>query len=319
MSPLAGSREAPAAITLDHDTIVGDDTFSSSGLYAGGGSANGRIASVTMRNSILRGFTASLLRFVAAGSGGSTVTTSYSDYAPTTKTIGSGPGGFTQGAGNVDADPAFASAAGGDYRLTASSPAIDAGDPAGLLGNEPGVDLAGLPRIVLGNAGCAVRSDMGAFEFQATGLCTSPPPPAPPAPAATPPADVTAPVLSRLTASPSRFRPAPAGKAVRKRGTTLRFSLTEAANVKLAIVRIVAGRKSGGRCRAHGSGPRCTTSKQLGTLAVSGKAGANALAFTGRVRGHALPAGAYQVVATAGDAAGNVTAHAIRAGFKVVR
>jgi hypothetical protein len=309
-----------AAITLDHDTIVGDGTASSSALYASATAGNGKSATVILRNSVVQGFTASLLRAVGAGAGPSNITTSYSDYPPTSVTIGSGgSGAFTEGAGNIDADPAFVSAS-GDYRLTATSPAIDAGDPAGLLGNEPGLDLAGLPRVVLGNAGCAVRSDMGAFEFQATGLCGPPPPapPTPPAPSA-PLADTTAPVLSGLAASPSRFKPARAGKPVGKRGAVLRFSLTEAAKVKVAIVRRGKGHKSGGKCRTRGTGPRCTTKKTLATLVFSGKTGVNAVDFAGRVRGRALRPGYYQLVATATDAAGNHTDHAVKARFRVKR
>ena len=200
-----------AAITLDHDTLVGDGTAGSSALYASAGAVNAKSATITLRNSILRGFANSLLRAVTAGGGAANITTAYSDYTPTTHTIGSGgSGAFTEGPGNIDADPAFVSGS-GDYRLTAGSPAIDTGDPAGLLGNKPGLDLAGLPRIAVGNAGCAVRTDMGAFGFQAADRC-GPPPPPPPVPAA----DTTAPVLSRLAATPSRFRPARAGEADRE-------------------------------------------------------------------------------------------------------
>lgn len=62
------------------------------------------------------------------------------------------------GTGNLNADPLFANAAAGDYRLRFDSPCVDAGDGAAL---PPGlnVDLAGNPRI--SGYGC----DMGAFEF----------------------------------------------------------------------------------------------------------------------------------------------------------
>lgn len=55
-------------------------------------------------------------------------------------------GGFT-GSGNISADPQFASPASGDYGLSATSPCIDAGDPASL----PDPD--------------ATRADMGCFWF----------------------------------------------------------------------------------------------------------------------------------------------------------
>ncbi|MCW3066364.1 MAG: repeat protein [Solirubrobacterales bacterium] len=385
-----------AAITLDHDTIVGDDAPGSSGLYAGATAPNGKSASITMRNSILTRVTTALVRGVAVGGGASNITTSYSDYPPTSATFGSGgSGAVSEGAGNINSNPAFVNAS-ADFRLTAGSPAIDVGDPTGLLGGEPNVDLLGLPRIVngTGNAGCVLRSDMGAFEFPAkptahaalvgtataeapasftgagstepyakpltfawafddggaatgatpqhvfatagphaatltvTGPCghadttvasfavgpksptTAPPPP--------PAADKTPPVISHLVGSPSRFK-AVGAKTAAKRGTVLRFSLTEAATVKLAIVREVKGHKVGGKCRSRGHGPRCTITKTVTTLAAAGARGANAVAFTGRVRGRALPAGTYRVVATATDASGNRTTHSVKTRIAVLR
>lgn len=70
-------------------------------------------------------------------------------------------GGFV-GTNVINANPAFVNAAGGDYRLQASSPCIDAGaaaDPA------CGVDVAGLPRRVSGLLTPTARVDMGAHEF----------------------------------------------------------------------------------------------------------------------------------------------------------
>jgi parallel beta-helix repeat protein len=60
----------------------------------------------------------------------------------------------TWGEGNIEADPLFAGAAAGDYRLSASSPALD----AGTLIEAPGLDLDGNPRP------CGKAVDLGAYE-----------------------------------------------------------------------------------------------------------------------------------------------------------
>ena len=63
--------------------------------------------------------------------------------------------GFAGANGNISADPQFVDAAGGDYHLAASSPAIDAGTSA----SAPAFDLDGGARIGL--------PDIGAYEFGA--------------------------------------------------------------------------------------------------------------------------------------------------------
>lgn len=57
--------------------------------------------------------------------------------------------------GNLDAEPLYVDAAGGDYRLQEGSPCIDAGDVAESVGD---FDLDGNPRIA------GVAADMGAYE-----------------------------------------------------------------------------------------------------------------------------------------------------------
>jgi predicted outer membrane repeat protein len=72
-------------------------------------------------------------------------------------------GGYT-GTGNVNSDPLFVDAAGGDYRLTEFSPAINAGSNAPF---EPGGAAEGITTDLGGNDrifGDTV--DMGAYEFQ---------------------------------------------------------------------------------------------------------------------------------------------------------
>ena len=349
-----------AVVTLDHDTVIGDGTAGSIGLYADAGSPNSKQATITLRDSILRGFARSAIRFVQPAGGASNIVTSYSDFDPSGDgTLGTGgSGAMTIGAGDINAYPAFVNPGGGDYGLTAASPAIDAADPAGLLGGEPSTDLQGAPRIVDSTGGCAPRSDMGALELQAaatkptahaaligtatagspasftgggstephgkpltyawsfgdggsgTGVAVqhtfttagahgatltvtdpcgrmdatsisfnvaaaAPPPPPPP--------HVARPVLSHLLATPSRFRVA--------RGTKLRFTLNEAATVKLTIVRTIRGHRV----------------RTLVTLTATGRRGVNTVRFSGRVHGRALTPGRYRVLATARGSSRAVT------------
>ncbi|MFI4897352.1 MAG: GC-type dockerin domain-anchored protein [Phycisphaerales bacterium JB059] len=79
--------------------------------------------------------------------------------------------------GAMDADPQFANAAGDDYRLSATSPGIDAGDNAAVLGT---LDLDGNVRRFDDPAtpdtgmGTAPIVDLGAYEFGAgPGGCSS--------------------------------------------------------------------------------------------------------------------------------------------------
>jgi hypothetical protein len=64
------------------------------------------------------------------------------------------------GGGNIDADPTFVNAAGGNLRLDFGSPAIDAGTNSGC----PTTDLDGLPRPADGNGDGTATCDMGAYE-----------------------------------------------------------------------------------------------------------------------------------------------------------
>ena len=85
-----------------------------------------------------------------------------------------GPGG-----GNIDADPMFVDAAGGDLHLLPDSPCIDAGNTAFFLECGLPCDLEGNPRPVAGHQENGLRPrqyrtgvcltpavDMGAYEFQ---------------------------------------------------------------------------------------------------------------------------------------------------------
>jgi hypothetical protein len=70
----------------------------------------------------------------------------------------------TGAGGNVSADPGFLDASTGDYRLTMTSPGIDAGNPSAP--HLPAVDLSGGQRVADGNGDGEPRVDMGAFEYR---------------------------------------------------------------------------------------------------------------------------------------------------------
>jgi hypothetical protein len=122
------------------------------------------------------------------------------------------------------------------------------------------------------------------------------------------------PVLSVLKAKPKTFRVATRKRP--KRGTTVSFALSEAASVRVVVERCSKRARKKGSKRRTG---RCLRFKAMrGALTHTGVQGANSLRFNGRLRGKALKAGPYRVVATATDAAGN-QGERVRARFAVRR
>jgi hypothetical protein len=91
-----------------------------------------------------------------------------------------------------------------------------------------------------------------------------------------------------------------------KRGSHFRFRLSEAADVRIAIARLV---RRGGRTRYVAKG-----SLRRGNL----DAGPASIAFTGRIGRAALAAAAYRATITATDDAGNRSLPK-RASFRIVR
>ena len=138
--------------------------------------------------------------------------------------------------------------------------------------------------------------------------------PDPPAGPGGPGADTTKPVLSAVKLSRKRFRVGKRAtpKAAAKRGTTLRFTVSEAATLRITVGRRAAGRKVKGRCkppapRLRGK-PRCVRWVKRGTLTRSVLAGAGRVTFTGRVGRKALKRGKHRFALVAVDAAGNRSA-----------
>lgn len=124
--------------------------------------------------------------------------------------------------------------------------------------------------------------------------------------------DRTVPVLSSLKLSPARFRAASRGASLAATaiGTTVRFTLSEAASVRFTAQRAAPGRRAGGSCRrttaANRRRARCTR-----YVAVKGSAtrrsvrGANRVKFRGRLGGRRLAPGKYRLILRATDVAGN--------------
>jgi hypothetical protein len=72
--------------------------------------------------------------------------------------------------GNISADPVFVNSSGSDFKLQASSPAIDTGsNSASAL---PMADIAGNDRMLDGNGDCVATVDMGAYEFARASVLT---------------------------------------------------------------------------------------------------------------------------------------------------
>jgi hypothetical protein len=144
---------------------------------------------------------------------------------------------------------------------------------------------------------------------------TPPPPPPPPPPVIGPPLvappigptrDTTAPVLTRLYAAPRVF----ALGTGRAPATLVRYTLSEAAFVRIVVAKPKPGRRLGSAAckppsRALARARPCTRYKAVTRLGQSGSEGQNARAFSGRVGRRPLAPGSYRITATAIDAAGN--------------
>jgi hypothetical protein len=167
------NSSTPKTINARHVTIVGGDENSKGVRARAAAPGAQQTSTVNLRDSLISVGGISIQTSASNNGGGlgqstADVNTFYSNYDPATidSTVG------TNGAGGVHPDghqtnlaPGFVDAAGGDYRLSPTSPLIDIGDPAPA---GPAKDLAGNDRVIDGDAnGTAVR-DIGAYEYRDT-------------------------------------------------------------------------------------------------------------------------------------------------------
>jgi hypothetical protein len=269
-----------SSIDADGITLVSGSP-GTAGAYASTNTAPGAGAEITLRNSVMRGFSKALVA-EAMSAGQARVTASYSDYDPRGNDT-EGPSAFVSesNVSNVG-DAGFVDVAAGDYHLLRTSPLIDAGDPAAAQG----LDLDGNPLVTDGNGDGSARRDIGAFEGPGVPVVARPAP-----------ADTQAPLIIGFRATPALFaigRASTPRAARAHHGTRFRYTLSEPARVSLKIQR-----------RLRGRGARYRT---VATLTRSGRAGVNLTRFTGRIGKRALRPGRYRARITAIDTAGNRSA-----------
>jgi len=171
--PLAGGASGG---TLNNCTLNGNSAFSWGGANYGtlnnctlrgnsasygGGQSGGTLNNCTLTgnsatNSAGGAYIATLTNCVVYYNNGSTDPNYYASTFVYSCTTPSPPG-----MGNITNEPGFINFAGGNLRLQTNSPRINAGDNWSAAGTT---DLDGRPRIVGGVV------DMGAYEFQGTGM-----------------------------------------------------------------------------------------------------------------------------------------------------
>ena len=279
--PVSGANQ----LTARHDTLIGDGSTGSVGLLCT--ASTGVVIPISASciaaadSTIFRGFQHAIYRAATADTynAGANVNIDYSDLDPSTDVDGpntSASGGvasgtITLGAHNVNVDPAFVSTDPMNakaFQLSAASPMIDNGNPV-LGAGESTTDLAGNPRVVVGRTGDAAISDIGAFEFQPTVASTQPP------------------AISNLTVKPHKFKVGK-GEKKKKRGTLISYTDSQAASATLTIYKV----------KKHGKLGR------VGSFTRSDTAGPNSFRFSGRVGGHKLKPGRYQLQVVSKNANG---------------
>ncbi len=196
------------------------------------------------------------------------------------------------------------------------------------------LDASALAASISGDGSCAVFTSRGdpalpgiSPDFYAVyvRVLSSECPKTPPATTTTTPApaDTVAPKILAFSFVPKSFRvgpgrtavsaakPKPKKKKVRT-GTAITLRATEPGTVRIALVRLLPGRRVGTSCRKPARKLRkrkaCTRAVAQGTLTRRAKGTTTKIAFTGRVGRRRLAAGKHRASATVTDAAGNRSA-----------
>jgi hypothetical protein len=308
-----GQNES-AAIEATNVTVIGDGSAGGVGIRAEAVRnefPRHADAAVVLRNSVLLDFATPIVRSGESASlgfnaGVANVGVVNSLFDQTVAPVASGPGAVASVGSVGPFDPRFVSD--GDFHLLADSPLIDAGDPAGL----PAADLDGGPRVLDGDGDGVAAPDIGAFEHPAPVAPSSPPAPGNPPVSA---ADTIPPRLSKLSLSHTRFRVGAKSSVPQASrapsGSTFRFTISERASVTIGFERAASGHRLGGRCQATDQANRGAR-RCIRWVGVGGRldrddlaAGAQAVAFSGRIGRHSFAVGRYRATLIAADPAGN--------------
>jgi hypothetical protein len=187
------------------------------------------------------------------------------------------------------------------------------GASATIVGLAPGTTYHYL--LVATNA---LGTRMGADQtFTTSALATGSAPP----PALAPP-----PVLGPIALVPSAFRAAPGGPSiatVSRTGATVTYTDTQPSITAFTVLQARPGVILGGRCAAppkrpfHKRGHACTRYVPVGGFTHPDAAGPNRFHFTGRVGGHRLQPGNYQL--SAAPQANGTTGKTVSAQFRILR
>jgi hypothetical protein len=152
-------------VSIDHLTLVGPGAGTTTGVKAFS-TATDMSATVNVHDTTVTGVGTPFHAETAAMNAVALISIDHSNYHAAANSVASEGGTatapLTPGPTDLDADPAFADPAAGDFRLRWNSPLVDHGVPGG----GPATDIDGLPRSVDGNGDGVTVRDIGASEYQ---------------------------------------------------------------------------------------------------------------------------------------------------------